>query len=105
MVVVVTLAILREGSEIMQFGGGILGQGQAGLPIFYGGVVGAGIGVSTGVLLYYALTGLSIENSLKACVLLLTHCWQYGLASYLASKSGGLATFYAYSVGLKWSTK
>jgi high-affinity iron transporter len=72
MVVVVTLAILREGSEIMQFGGGILGQGQAGLPIFYGGVVGAGIGVSTGVLLYYALTGLSIENSLKACVLLLS---------------------------------
>lgn len=71
MVSVVVLAILREGSEIMQFGGGILGQGEAGLPIFYGGVVGAGIGVSTGVLLYYALTGLSIDGSLKACVLLL----------------------------------
>lgn len=69
--IVVMLAILREGSEIMQLVGGILNQGQAGPPIFYGGVVGAGIGVSIGVLLYYALTGLSRERSLRTCVLLL----------------------------------
>mgnify|MGYP001103482309 FL=1 len=72
MVIVVVLAILREGSEIMQFGGGVLGQGEAGLPVFYGGLIGAGIGVSTGVLLYYGLTGgLSIQRSLRFCVLLL----------------------------------
>ena len=71
MVFVVVLAILREGSEIIQFGSGVLGQGEVGLPIFYGGLVGAGIGVSTGVLLYYGLTGLSLERSLKVCVLLL----------------------------------
>ena len=72
MVIVVVLAILREGSEIMQFGGGVLGQREAGLSVFYGGLIGAGIGVSTGVLLYYGLTGgLSMQRSLRFCVLLL----------------------------------
>ena len=71
MVVVVALAILREGSEIMQFVGGVLGQGEAGLPVLYGGLIGAGIGLSAGILLYYGLTALSMPWSLKSCVLLL----------------------------------
>ena len=71
MVLVVTLAILREGSEIIQFAGGVLGQHQSGLSVLYGGLVGAGIGVSTGVLLYFGLSGLAAPWSLRACTLLL----------------------------------
>ena len=71
MVIVVTLAILREGSEIMQFAGGIIGQHQSGLSVLYGGLVGAGIGISTGVLLYFGLTGLPPSWSLRTCTLLL----------------------------------
>ncbi len=70
MIAVVVLAILREGSEIFQFGGGVLGRDEA-TSILSGGLIGAGIGVCTGVLLYYALTGLPARLSLRACTLLL----------------------------------
>lgn len=71
MMSVVMLAILREGSEIFQFGGGLIKQEEGALSFIAGGLIGAGIGVSAGVLLYFGLTGLSIKKSLAACVLLL----------------------------------
>ena len=68
---VVLLAIIREGSEIMQYVGGIAGQSGNFTPIVFGGIIGAGIGLSIGVLLYYGLMSLSIKWAYRLGLILL----------------------------------
>ena len=62
---IVMLAIVREGSEIIQYVGGIAGQEENFTPVVLGGFIGAGIGVSTGVLLFYGLISLSANWSFR----------------------------------------
>jgi len=68
---IVMLAIVREGSEIMQYVGGIVGQAQNFTPVMLGGFIGAGIGVSSGVFLFYGLINLSVIWSFRASLILL----------------------------------
>lgn len=68
---IVVFAIVREGSEIIQYIGGIAGQGENFSRVLLGGSIGAGIGVSTGVILFYSLINLSVNWSFRACLILL----------------------------------
>ncbi len=58
MTVVVSLAIVREGSEIFLYLSGFVGDMTQFTPILTGGLVGAGIGISAGALVYYLLLNL-----------------------------------------------
>ena len=55
----VMLAITREGSEIMIYLGGILGQDDHVQAVLAGSAIGFGIGISVGLLVFYGLLGLS----------------------------------------------
>lgn len=69
--VVVALAIMREGSEIVLYMMGIMGQPEAVSPVVLGGLLAAGIGVSCGILLYYALAAASFSVALRIALALL----------------------------------
>lgn len=58
MVMVIALSITREVSEIILYLQGIAGQSGNLSPVLLGGLIATGIGLSTGVLLYYALASL-----------------------------------------------
>ena len=57
--IVMAIAVLREGSEIVLFTYGILIQGVAVPEALGGGVLGLAAGILTGVLLYYGLLQIS----------------------------------------------
>lgn len=71
MIGIVLLAVIREGSEIMQYIGGIAAQPDNFSPVLFGGIIGAGIGISTGILLFYGIVGLSTELAFRVCLILL----------------------------------
>jgi high-affinity iron transporter len=71
LIVVVALAIMREGSEIVLYLGGIMGQPDAVTPVFLGAVLATGIGVSCGILLYYLLVSFSSRVALRIALVLL----------------------------------
>jgi high-affinity iron transporter len=54
----VSLAIVREGSEIMIYLSGFMQVTDLLLPVMVGSAIGAGIGVSVGAVFYYALLNL-----------------------------------------------
>ena len=54
----VTLAITREGSEILVFLTGFVGEHEQADAVLSGSAIGFGIGISVGVLLFYALLPL-----------------------------------------------
>lgn len=54
----VALAITREGTEIIIFVYGFAADPAEMLPVLVGGAIGAGIGISLGVLIYYGLINL-----------------------------------------------
>jgi len=68
---VVLLSITREGSEIMQYIGGIASQPDNFSPVIFGGILGAGIGMSTGILLYYGLVSLNSKLAFRTGLVLL----------------------------------
>jgi high-affinity iron transporter len=59
MTLIVSLAIAREGFEILLYASGFLGNPDLWSPVFVGSLIGAGIGVSAGALLYYSLVNLN----------------------------------------------
>jgi high-affinity iron transporter len=71
MVVVVALGIVREGSEIILYLNGVLGQGGNMTPVTLGGLMAAGIGCSSALLLYYFLSALPAAISLRVTLVLL----------------------------------
>lgn len=56
--VLLTLAIGREGSEILVYISGFLQMGEELQPVMIGGGIGFSIGISVGFLLYYGLAAL-----------------------------------------------
>lgn len=55
MTVAVALTVIREGSEILLYLSGFIGKDEVMSSVILGGIIGAGIGVSVGALLYYSL--------------------------------------------------
>jgi len=85
MVVTVTLAIVREGSEIMIYLSAFTQLPDQVGPVMAGSAIGLGIGVSVGAVLYYALLSLSRSAAIVAGAVLLTL-----VAAAMASQSGQL---------------
>ena len=71
MVSSVTLAIIREGSEIMIYLSGFLQVKDLLVPVLAGGVIGAGIGLSVGAVFYYALQSLGRRAAIGVGAVLL----------------------------------
>ena len=71
MVVVVALGIIREGSEIILYGAGIMGQPENITPVVLGGLMAAGIGISSGWFLFYGLVSLKQRAAFRTAVILL----------------------------------
>jgi high-affinity iron transporter len=71
MVVVVALGIVREGSEIILYLNGVLGQGGNLMPVTLGGLMAAGIGCASALLLYYFLGALPARLALRWTLVLL----------------------------------
>tara|TARA_R110001592_G_scaffold83616_2_gene247625 strand:+ start:6976 stop:7836 length:861 start_codon:yes stop_codon:yes gene_type:complete len=58
MLLIVSLALTREGSEIFIYIGGVIGHPSHIQPTLTGAGIGVGIGLSAGVLIYYGMLGL-----------------------------------------------
>ncbi len=67
----VTLAITREGSEILIYTGGFIQQKEYLHTVLTGSFVGFGIGLSIGILIYYGLLSLPAKWRLYAPVTLM----------------------------------
>jgi high-affinity iron transporter len=70
LVVIIAVGITREGSEILLYLSGIWGTASL-APVLLGAGVATGIGVSAGVLLYFALSALLLTLALRIGTLLL----------------------------------
>lgn len=68
---VVMFSIVREGSEILLYFIGIVSQSENVTPVIFGGLLGAGIGGSAGVLLFYGLASLSSRWAFRTGLILL----------------------------------
>ncbi len=68
----VALSLTREGSEVFIYVGGALGDPSHVQPTLMGSVIGAGIGISVGVLIYYGLLGLPTKRISTSGLLLLS---------------------------------
>jgi high-affinity iron transporter len=68
----VALAICREGEEIFIYGYGFASRADSKFHIVLGTAIGAGIGISIGVLCYYSLTALNRKYVVPVLVTLLT---------------------------------
>ncbi len=71
MIVVVAIGIIREGSEIILYIQGIMGQRENITPVMLGALMATGIGVSSSFLLYHALCVLPTHFSFRLALLLL----------------------------------
>jgi high-affinity iron transporter len=77
---VVAMAITREGMEIIIFMYGFSADPREMLPVLVGGAIGAGIGISLGMLIYYILINLP-ERIATIVPLLLLALVASGMAS------------------------
>lgn len=59
MALIVCLAIAREGFEVLLYGSGVAVDSEQWPPVLIGGLLGGGIGMSIGALLYYGLTSMN----------------------------------------------
>lgn len=71
MVLLTALGIIREASEIILYVNGILGQPENVYPVLLGGLTGAGIGISSGVILYYSLQLFEVRLAVRLAMVLL----------------------------------
>ncbi len=55
---IIMLAVIREGQEIMLYLGGFFSSGKHLQQVTMGSIIGFGIGASSGILLFYGLVGL-----------------------------------------------
>lgn len=68
----VSIAVIREGAEIFVYVQGFFDSLESFLPIFVGGSIGAGIGLSIGALIYYLLINLPRRAWLHLTLAVLT---------------------------------
>ncbi|MCK9506600.1 MAG: hypothetical protein M0Q95_20785 [Porticoccaceae bacterium] len=71
MILMVALTIAREGSEIFIHGAGLTGSSSRMSSFILGGCLGAGIGISTGTLLYYSVLSFPVRWWLRITLPLL----------------------------------
>lgn len=84
LLVVVALAVLREGSEVVLFGYGLLAGGSSMASLAGGGLLGLALGVVVGVALYFGLLKIPVRHFFSATNALLVL-----LAAGLASSAAG----------------
>ncbi len=70
--VVVALAVLREGSEIVLFTYGVIASGGQAAELLLGGAIGFGAGALVGVLIYYGLIKISPKHIFSSTSILLS---------------------------------
>jgi high-affinity iron transporter len=68
---VVAIGIIREGSEIILYVTGIVGQQENVMPVLLGGIIASGIGISSGWFLFQGLASLPFPASFRAAMLIL----------------------------------
>lgn len=71
MILVVAISIVREGSEIILYVQGILGQRENISPVMLGALVATGIGISSSLVLFHALGTLPRQWTFRVAMLLL----------------------------------
>ena len=71
MTLLIAFSVMREGSEMILYLGGGITSSENVASFFSGGVIGSGIGISCGVFLFYSLSSLSRQWSLRVSVSLL----------------------------------
>jgi high-affinity iron transporter len=71
MLLMVALALTREGSEVFIYIGGVVSQPSHIQPTLAGAGIGAGLGISAGVLIYYTLLMLPPQKIATSGLLLL----------------------------------
>jgi high-affinity iron transporter len=99
---IIGLAILREGSEIVLFIYGMVLSGQTPASIVMGSILGLALGTITGVLLYLGLVKMSARYMLKVTGWLLVL-----LVAGLSSQGAGYLNAAGYFSGLSmpvWNT-
>lgn len=69
--VAVALAVVREGFEILLYLSGFVADRGAWSTVALGSALGAGIGISAGALLFYAVVGMRRARALRAAQLLI----------------------------------
>ena len=85
LLVVVALAVLREGSEVVLFGYGLMASGASMASLVGGGLIGLALGVAVGLALYFGLLRIPVRHFFSATNALLV-LLAAGLASAAAGK-------------------
>lgn len=85
LLVVVALAVLREGSEVVLFGYGLVASGSSAGALALGGVLGLLIGVAVGFAMYFGLLKIPVRHFFSVTNWLLV-LLAAGLASTAAGK-------------------
>ncbi len=87
LMVVVALAVLREGSEVVLFGYGMLAGGSGSVDLWWGGMLGLLSGVGMGVAMYVGLLRIPMRHFFRATnglLILLAAGLAAAAAGYLA---------------------
>lgn len=71
MISMLALGIMREVSEIILYLGGVLAMPDNISPAILGTIMATGIGVSSGIVLYYVLEAMSVSWRFRLCMMLL----------------------------------
>lgn len=71
MALIVCLAIAREGFEVLLYGSGVAFNSEQWSPVLIGSVLGGGIGMSIGALLYYGLISMNGQTGQRVLLVLL----------------------------------
>ena len=85
LLVVVALAVLREGSEVVLFGYGLMASGASMASLVGGGLIGLALGVAVGLALYFGRLRIPVRHFFSATNALLV-LLAAGLASAAAGK-------------------
>jgi high-affinity iron transporter len=66
LMIVVALAVLREGSEVVLFGYGLLAGGSSSTALFVGGMLGLAAGIVVGFAMYFGLLKIPMRHFFNA---------------------------------------
>ncbi len=72
MITVVTIAIMREGSEVIIYITGFVSDEELLIRVIIGSLIGAGIGISIGILFYYLIVSMTTAKGMLTGLLMLS---------------------------------